>query len=62
MNKELVLQIRREVSRALRPTGLISRRGPALTIKCLIRKIVKDELRLYAKPPLEVNTEIGMSQ
>ena len=40
---DLIKMIRREVCRALRPTGLIGARGPALNIKCLVVKEVKLE-------------------
>lgn len=45
MKKELVLEIRRQISRALKPTGLVRQRGPALTVQCLVRKIVREELK-----------------
>ncbi len=40
MNKSLLQMVRQEVRRALKPTGLLGKRGPAKNVPVMVRRQV----------------------
>ncbi len=66
MKKEIIKLVRREVRRALTPTGLIGRRGPAKSIHALVSKSTKagfkEMSRAAARSGREISVVLGLSE
>ncbi len=66
MKKELTKLVRREVRRALTPTGLIGKRGPAKNVGAMVSKSMKTEMRKVSKIAFskgrEISEELGMTR
>jgi hypothetical protein len=64
MKKEMIKLVRREIRRALTPTGLIGKRGPAKNIKAMVSKSVKTgfkEISKAARSGRDISQELGMT-
>ena len=66
MRTDILKLVRREVRKALGPTGLIGKRGPAKNIVGMVTKSVKIEIKEVARAAAiagrNISEELGLSQ